>query len=188
MQIVKQSLYLLFFCCLITSCTTIITNNNTNENDEYEKVRNLINEVYKTPYPYRNSKLKSEVFSESLLSLILEARVVEKKSSERIPKSERKNIKPIFLIESEVFASLYEGYVSYSINKITIDNNKYLIEMKFINDLFPIKEVWIDKLIVIKENGLKLDNVIYNKEKTGVKNLKSFLASFNEEFYKSIEN
>ncbi|WP_422091286.1 hypothetical protein [Tenacibaculum ovolyticum] len=186
MQIVKQSLYLLLFCCLITSCSTITTN--TNENDEYEKVRNLINEVYKTPYPYRNSKLKSEVFSESLLSLILEARVVEKKSSERIPKSERKNIKPIFLIESEVFASLYEGYVSYSINKITIDNNKYLIEMKFINDLFPIKEVWIDKLIVIKENGLKLDNVIYNKEKTGVKNLKSFLASFNEEFYKSIEN
>ncbi|WP_028889030.1 hypothetical protein [Tenacibaculum ovolyticum] len=187
MQIVKQSLYLLFFCCLITSCTTIITNNNSNENDEYEKVRNLINEVYKTPYPYRNSKLKNEVFSENLLSLISEARVVEKKSSERIPESERRNIKPIFLIESEIFASLYEGYVSHSIKKITLDKNKYLIDIEFINDLHATKEVWIDKLIIIKENDLKLDNVIYNKEKTGVKDLKSFLASFNEEFYKSIK-
>jgi len=183
MKIVKQLVYLLILCNLIFSCNTINTKKNLKEDNQ---VINLINEVYNTPYPYRNTKLKNEVFTDSLLTLILEARLVEKKSSERIPENQRRNIKPGFLIESEIFASLYEGYTSYSITNILHDNNKYLIDIKFKYEALDIKEEWTDKLIIINENGLKLANVVYNKDKTGVKDLKTFLSSFSEEYYKQL--
>ncbi len=53
--------------------------------------------------------------------------------------------------------------------------------------MFGTKEVWTDKVIVLNENGWKLDNVIYNRDKSGLKDIKSVLSNFINKYYKSVK-
>ncbi|CAN0596234.1 unnamed protein product [Ectocarpus sp. 12 AP-2014] len=100
---------ILLIFILLVSCNAL--------SDEAE-IGALIHQIYKDQNPFRNDNLDEMVFSQNLQGLLSAAKKIEKESIESIPESELSNIKP-HLIEGEIFASLYEGYTSFEILKIT---------------------------------------------------------------------
>ena len=162
---------------IVVSISIFITSCNNNE--EKTKIRNLIDQIYESENIYRNSKLDATVFTKDLQTLISEAKEVEEKTMQSIPEIERNNIKPN-IIEGEIFASLYEGYTSYSILKILLKGNRCSVQVEFSNSHY--NEVWTDEIILLNENGWKLDDVVYQNAKYDTKNLKKLLSNFIQKY------
>lgn len=101
------------------------------------------------------------MFSKDLLNKLNNVKTITKKDEERIKKSEFPTDKPI-QIEGSVFSSLYEGYSKYTIQKISVKGNHAEAIIDFENSLY--KESWSDKIILVKESGWKIDNVLFSKD------------------------
>lgn len=146
------------------------------ENSDAEII-NLVAKVYKAQTPYRDYEHKQNIFSQDLNHLILEAKQSESKSVQSIPASEIGTIKP-YLLEGAVFTSLYEGHTAHSVKNIEVKEGTALVIIEFVNDLFGSTEVWTDEIVLLNENGWKLDNVRYGEPKGELKDLKLLLSDF----------
>ncbi len=142
-----------------------------NDKKDKNEITKTINSIYLKPNPYTNKLLNTHVFSTELNDLIEKSRLVEEMDRARIKHSEYPNDKPL-LIEGEIFTSVYEGYSSYLIKDIHIDNNKARAIVSFSNGYYQLN--WKDTIDLIQENGWKMDNV----EFSGKSNLKATLYSF----------
>lgn len=146
------------------------------ENSDAE-ILNLVAKVYKAQTLYRDHELKQNIFSQDLYRLISEAKEIERKSIQSIPASEPGKIKP-YLLEGAIFTSLYEGHTAHSVKNIEVKEGTALVIIEFVNDLFGSTEVWTDEIVLLNENGWKLDNVRYGEPKGEFKNLKLLLSDF----------
>ena len=142
---------LLLFITLLFACK-----NNTDETE----VRKTIAAIYSKQDPYHNQALDTAVYSIALNGLIMSAKTVEKMDRERVLQSEHPTDKPK-LIEGEIFAGLYEGYTSYSVEHIEFKDAQATVLMAFNNANY--KTQWKDTLVLMRENGWKLDQVRYGK-------------------------
>ncbi len=142
--------FLLLFTLLI-ACT-----NNTDETE----VRKTIATIYSKPDPYHNQALDTAVFSIALDSLVKAAKEVEKMDRERVLKSEYPTDKPK-LIEGEIFAGLYEGYTSFTVEHVEIKESQAKAVLAFENKNY--KTQWKDTLVLAREKGWKLNDVRYGK-------------------------
>ena len=142
--------FLLLFTLLI-ACT-----NNTDETE----VRKTIATIYSKPDPYHNQALDTAVFSIALDSLVKAAKEVEKMDRERVLKSEYPTDKPK-LIEGEIFAGLYEGYTSFTVEHVEIKESQAKAVLAFENKNY--KTQWKDTLVLSREKGWKLNDVCYGK-------------------------
>ena len=142
---------LLLLFTLLIACT-----NNTDET----AVRKTIATIYSKPDPYHNQALDTAVFSIALDSLVKAAKEVEKMDRERVLKSEYPTDKPK-LIEGEIFAGLYEGYTSFTVEHVEIKESQAKAVLAFENKNYNTQ--WKDTLVLSREKGWKLNDVCYGK-------------------------
>jgi hypothetical protein len=85
------------------------------------------------------------------------------------------------MIEGDIFTSLYDGYTSFKIAEIKIEQNKAVVSVGFtykeknpkFNDI-----IWVDNVVLVQENGWKIDNVLYKGNNCAVASLKEELDNF----------
>jgi hypothetical protein len=115
-----------------------------------------------------------QFLSKELYDLIDKAIAREKAEEEKVKNSEFPEDKPL-MIEGDVFSSLYEGQDAVKIGDIKIEGNKATAEVEFTNTEFKL--TWKDVVILVQENGWKIDDVLYTGHKVDVKGTKDGLLS-----------
>lgn len=68
----------------------------------------------------------------------------------------------------------------FQINEIKTVNEKTEVTVTLSNKQYPTQKKWNEKIIFIDQNGLKIDNIYFDKDlvKTTEPNLKKSLTSF----------
>ena len=77
------------------------------------------------------------------------------------------------MIEGDIFTSLYEGHNAFTIDEITIEKHQAKVLVEFSN--YTYKQKWTDEVILVNENGWKIDNVIFKAYNPTLKNTKEIL-------------
>jgi hypothetical protein len=142
------------------------------------EIANVINKVYENADPYVNLNLNTNVYTEHLNEQLEQSKKIGELDRQRILESEYPTDKPK-IIEGNIFTSLYEGFTSYEIKEVKIDQEKATVLVEFKNLHFDV--IWEDEIVLIHEDGWKIDNINYQKELSGITNLKEFLLNFIEE-------
>lgn len=157
------SIYLLIFLTMI-SCNSI-------GSDQTEIEKN-IEHLYSMRESIYVVALDKNLFSRELVHELNNLKLIRKMDEERISNSEHPTDKP-FMIEGSIFSSLMDGYTEYSIKDSSAEG---IVDFVYRSD--PA-EKWQDKVILLKEIGCKIEDVIFSSEMTKDKNLKERIKSAN---------
>jgi hypothetical protein len=115
------------------------------------------------------------LLSEALASAVQSAVDGEKESVVRVKASEFPNDKPLIL-EGEIFAGLYEGFTGHEIAGESISDGQAVVQVRFRNDHYNVS--WTDEVVLVDEDGWKLDNVRYTQKLAGLLSLRDVLLEF----------
>jgi len=115
------------------------------------------------------------LLSQALAAALQSASEGEKESAARIKASEFPNDKPL-LLEGEIFAGLYEGFTSFEVGPERPDGGVTVVEMRFRNE--PYNVTWTDEVLLVNEDGWKIDDVRYSGKKAGLLGLRDVLQDF----------
>ena len=115
------------------------------------------------------------LLSGALASALQSASEGEKESAARVKASEFPNDKPLIL-EGEIFAGLYEGFTSYEIAGENISDGQAVVQVRFRNDNYNVS--WMDDVVLVDEDGWKIDDVRYTQKLTGLLGLRDVLLEF----------
>jgi hypothetical protein len=165
LTIISVNLLLLIFY----SCST-------NSKQEIRKVTDSFYKNYKGDF--RTSE--KALLSIDLIGKIDTAILKEKKEVQKMAASAYPTDKPD-MIEGDVFTSLYDGYTSYKIGDIKLEQNKAIVLVGFIyKEKNPkYKDIqWMDEVVLVKEHGWKIDNVLFKGHSSSISNLKEVLSNF----------
>ena len=99
----------------------------------------------------------------------------EKQSAQRVKASEFPNDKPQIL-EGEIFSGLYEGFTSFEAGPENVKDGQATVEVRFRNEHYGVD--WTDEVVLIEENGWKIDDVRYMGKKAGLLSLREVLQDF----------
>lgn len=144
-----------------------------NHTQEEKEIVRKINAIYADKTDVYSRNIDSELYSDSLIMLLNKVIAATRADEERIRLSDHPTDKPI-LLEGSIFSSLYDGYSGYNIRELKINGENANIIMDFEYDGIK-KKSWTDTVILIKRNGWKLENVLFNREYTLDKDLKDRL-------------
>jgi hypothetical protein len=133
--------------------------NSCHSDKQEREISYTINTLYKKPNVYDQLGADTVLLSKKLSYLVARAKQVEALDRERVRNSEYATDKPL-LIEGEIFTSIYEGHTSFKLRKVDIRCNKANAVVIFFNKGYKIE--WCDTLLLVNENGWKLDDVKYN--------------------------
>jgi len=155
-----------FFCFLVSSlgCST----------NKEKSIKDTVAGFYKN-YDRNFRNADTSILSKELQLKIKSATDFEKQSSADIKKSDTPTDKPN-LLEGELFAGLYEGYTEFNIKEVIEKKESAIVVMEFINTHYDIK--WNDDVVLVQENGWKIDNINYHYTSGANKNLKQVLNDF----------
>lgn len=115
------------------------------------------------------------LLSEALASAVQSAVDGEKESAVRVKASEFPNDKPLIL-EGEIFAGLYEGFTGHEIAGESISDGQAVVQVRFRNDHYNV--TWTDDVVLVDEDGWKIDNVRYTQKLAGLLGLRDVLLEF----------
>jgi hypothetical protein len=153
------------------------TENGNNENKEkiISSLKKMYHEDSHNNYPLNDTK----IFSKEIVELNRECESITSADVERIAKSNNPTDKPL-LREGSRISSLYEGVTDFKINEMKTVNEKTEVTVTLSNKHYPTQKQWNEKIIFIDQNGLKIDNIYFNKDilKTTEPNLKKSLINF----------
>ena len=113
--------------------------------------------------------------SQALAAALQSAAEGEKESAARVKASEFPTDKPL-LLEGEIFAGLYEGFTSFEVGPERTDGALTFVEVRFHNE--PYNVAWTDKILLVNEEGWKIDDVRYSGKKAGLLGLRDVLQDF----------
>jgi hypothetical protein len=113
--------------------------------------------------------------SQGLRAALQSAVEGEKESAARVKASDFPNDKPQIL-EGEVFAGLYEGFTACEVQAESGEEERVLVEVRFHNE--PYNVTWTDRVVVVDEDGWKIDDVRYGDKKAGLLSLREVLQDF----------
>ena len=99
----------------------------------------------------------------------------EKESAARVKASEFPSDKPQIL-EGEVFSGLYEGFTGYEVGDERLVDGQAMVEVRFRNEHYNVD--WTDEIVLIEEDGWKIDDVRYSGKKAGLLSLREVLQDF----------
>ncbi len=154
---------LIFTGLLLTRCTD-------NAKPEIEKTLEAFYETHRTEY----RKADQSLLSKSLAELITRAAAREDKEAEKVKNSENPTEKPM-MIEGDIFTSVYEGQNAFTVKEITVNGDQATAKVDFKNTSDNI--AWQDEVVLINENGWKIDNVLFKNPDMELKNTKEVLSS-----------
>ena len=115
------------------------------------------------------------LLSEALASAVQSAVEGEKESVVRVKASEFPNDKPLIL-QGEIFAGLYEGFTGYEIAGESISDGQAVVQVRFRNDHYNV--TWTDDVVLVDEDGWKIDDVRYTQKLAGLLGLRDVLLEF----------
>ena len=165
LTITSINLLLLIFC----SCSL-------SPKQEIRKVANAFYKNYKGDFRTCDTTL----LTADLVSEIDAAISKEKKEAQKIVTSAYPTDK-LDMIEGDIFTSLYDGYTSYKIGDIKLEPDKDIVLVGFIYQEKNPKyknELWVDEVVLVREHGWKIDNVLYKGHSSSISNLREVLSSF----------
>ena len=113
--------------------------------------------------------------SRALAAALQSAAEGEKESAARIKASEFPTDKPL-LLEGEIFTGLYEGFTSFEIGPEGVKDSQTVVEIRFRNE--PYNVTWTDEVVLVDEDGWKIDDVRYSGKKAGLLGLRDVLQDF----------
>jgi signal recognition particle subunit SEC65 len=156
-------------------------NNSENTNNEKEKILNSsLQKMYygdsHDKYPLNDTL----IFSKEIVALNRQCDSVSKVDAQRIANSKHQTDKP-FLREGSRVSSLYEGVTDFKINEMKTVNEKIEVTVNLSNKHYPTQKTWNEKIIFIDQNGLKIDNIYFDKDIINYQidpNLKKSLTNF----------
>lgn len=99
----------------------------------------------------------------------------EKESTARVKASEFPNDKPVIL-EGEVFCGLYEGFTGHEIAGESVAGDEAVVRVRFRNE--PYNVTWTDEILLVDEDGWKIDDVRYAQKMAGLLSLREVLQEF----------
>ena len=115
------------------------------------------------------------LLSRALAAALQSAAEGEKESAARVKASEFPTDKPL-LLEGEIFAGLYEGFTSFEVGPERTDDGLTSVEVRFRNE--PYNVAWTDEVLLVNEEGWKIDDVRYSGKKAGLLGLRDVLQDF----------
>lgn len=113
--------------------------------------------------------------SRALVAALQSAAEGEKESATRIKASEFPTDKPL-LLEGEIFTGLYEGFTSFEVGPEGVKDGQTVVEVRFRNE--PYNVTWTDEVVLVDEDGWKIDDVRYSGKKAGLLGLCAVLQDF----------
>ena len=113
--------------------------------------------------------------SRALAAALQSAAEGEKASAARVKASEFPNDKPQIL-EGEIFAGLYEGFTGHEIAGESVADGQAIVQVRFRNE--PYDVTWTDEILLVDEDGWKIDDVRYAQKKAGLLSLREVLREF----------
>ena len=155
---------LLLLTLFVFSCT----------NNSKKEINTLVDTFYKK-YQLDRTTIDKTLLTENLSKLIVDAENKEKAETELVAHSKFPTDKPLIL-EGDIFTSLYEGQNSFKINEIKIDGNNATVKIQFTNTFNKL--IWEDQILLIKEKGWKIDNVLFTGHKNYGENTKNLLLHY----------
>ena len=113
--------------------------------------------------------------SQALVAALQSAAEGEKESAARIKASEFPTDKPL-LLEGEIFTGLYEGFTGFEVGPEGVKDGQTVVEIRFRNE--PYNVTWTDEVVLVDEDGWKIDDVRYSGKKAGLLGLRDVLQDF----------
>lgn len=101
----------------------------------------------------------------------------ERESAAAVAASEFPTDKPSIL-EGEIFSGLYEGFTGFSVAPAKIEGDRAAVPVTFTNAHYNVG--WNDEVLLVDENGWKIDDVLYTGKKSGLLSLREVLGNFQE--------
>jgi predicted lipoprotein len=163
----KASVLVLLLVLGLTSC----------KNENHKSVENVVEAFYQNSTGKVFEEISTESFSKDLISHVVAAKNITKNDIERIKNSDSPTDKPL-MIEGPVFTGGAEGHRTFKIIQIDIKNNTASVQVEFSNEAYKI--VWKDTVLLVKESGWKIDNVIFGDNNSANKDAKGLLSGFVE--------
>ena len=99
----------------------------------------------------------------------------ERESAARVKASDFPTDKPQIL-EGEMFSGLYEGFTGFETGRENVADGQAIVEVRFRNDHYDVE--WTDEVVLIDEDGWKIDDVRYTGKKAGLLSLREVLQDF----------
>ncbi len=142
-----------------------------------EKVNELYTQYGKSNEAVYNQPIPDSLFSQDLKKVLDEAISASKADIEKVKKSDHPDEKPL-IFEGALFSSLYEGFTSYTIKSVKIQDKNAEALVAFEYNMASPKETWMDTVhLTNTKDGWRVDNVTFDPTGNS-KDLKARLAEF----------
>ena len=139
-------------------------NKTENENKENkEKINSSLKKMYYEDSHNDFILNDTTIFSKEIVDLNRQCDSMTNVDIERIAKSNQPTDKPI-LREGSRISSFYEGVTDFKITDIKTINEKTEVNVTLSNIHYPTQKEWDEKIIFIEQNGLKIENIYFNKD------------------------
>lgn len=133
--------------------------NNVNKDKLKSSLKKMYYEDIYGKYPLNDTL----IFSKEIVVLNRQCDSVSEADAERIAKSNHPTDKGDFVREGSRVSSLYEGVTDFKINEIKTIDKKTEVTVTLSNKHYPTQKEWNEKIIFIDDNGLKIENIYFNK-------------------------
>ncbi|SBW08516.1 exported hypothetical protein [uncultured delta proteobacterium] len=134
--------------------------------------------TYFTHYKGRDFReIDHGYLSGDLSSLLQQSMDREQREIVKTAKSAYPTDKP-FIMEGDLFSSLYEGADAMRIRSIHITSGTATVDVLFSHTERQHTTEWNDCLLLVQENGWKVDNVIFKSGYAGMKSTKDTLREY----------
>lgn len=142
-----------------------------------EKVNELYTQYGKSSEAIYNQPIPDSLFSQDLKKVLDNAINASKADIERVKKSDHPDEKPL-IFEGAIFSSLYEGFTSYTIKSVKIQDKTAEALVAFEYNMSSPKVTWMDVVhLTHTEKGWRVDNVTFDTIGNS-KDLKARLTEF----------
>lgn len=147
------------------------------KNEDHKSIENVVASFYQNSIGKVFEEISTDSFSKDLNKHVLDAKKITKDEIERIKNSDSPTDKPI-MIEGPVFTGGAEGHRTFKIIKVDVKNNTASVQVEFSNEAYKL--VWKDTVLLVNENGWKIDNVVFGDKNSATKDAKGLLSGFVE--------
>lgn len=163
--------------CTIVFLTLFVAGCDFGEGENADvEISKTLETIYDKPDPYYDGSLDTSVYTGRLDALVRKSKRIEQMDRQRVREMKQPGEIP-YQIEHDLFTSIHEGYTSYSIQNINVNEQEALALLEFNNA--RIGQRWQDSILLKYENGWKMDNVLYNDTNDLKKTLERFIQSYN---------
>jgi hypothetical protein len=147
------------------------------KNEDHKSIENVVAVFYQNSIGQVFEEISTESLSKDLNKHVVAAKKITKDEIESIKNSDSPTDKPL-MIEGPVFTGGAEGHRTFKIIQVDVQKNTASVQVEFSNEAYKL--VWKDTVLLVNENGWKIDNVVFGDKNSTTKDAKGLLSGFVE--------